>query len=69
MFDPWSLLASLIFSMVGFVYFRQGRAAGDTVRLVCGIALMAYPYFVPGTLLVVLVGALLTAAPFILERF
>ena len=67
--NPWTLLASLVFSMVGLVYLKQGKNEGDVTRMVCGAALLVYSYFVPGALLVVAVGALLTALPFILRKF
>jgi len=67
--NPWGLLASLVFSMVGLVYLKQGKNEGDVTRMVCGVALLAYSYFVPGVFLVVVVGALLTALPFMLKKF
>lgn len=67
--NPWSLLFSLIFSLVGLVYLKQGKATGDVMRIVCGLALMLYPYFVSGPLWIALAGAALTALPFILEKY
>lgn len=67
--DPWGILFSVIFSLVGMVYLKQGKTSGDFTKLACGIALMAFPYFVGGALWIALVGAALTALPFILERF
>lgn len=64
-----SIIAAVLFSLVGLVYLKQGREQADVTRIVCGIALMAYTFFVSGTLYTVLVGVLLTAAPFILDRF
>ncbi len=67
--NPWSLLASLVFSMVGLVYLKQGKTEGDVTRMVCGAALLIYSYFIPGALLVIAAGGLLTALPFILKKF
>mgnify|MGYP001478825153 CR=1 FL=1 len=67
--DAWSILASLIFSLVGLVYLKQGKTDGDVTKLVCGVALMAFPYFISGVLWIALIGAALTALPFISQRF
>jgi hypothetical protein len=65
----WGMLASLIFSMIGYFYFKRGREESDTNKLVCGIAMMLYPYFVSNALYITLIGAALMAAPYILERY
>lgn len=67
--DAWSILASLIFSMVGLVYLKQGKTDGDVTKMVCGAALLVFPYFIGGALWIVLLGAALTALPFIAQRF
>jgi len=67
--DAWGIMFSVVFSLVGMVYLKQGRANADFTRLFCGLALLIYPYFVGGALWIALAGAGLTALPFILERF
>ena len=64
-----SLVAGLFFSLVGVVYLKQGRAAADVPRMACGVGLLSYTLFVSGTFYTVLVGAALSALPFLLERF
>ncbi len=64
-----SMIAALFFSLVGLVYLKQGKAQADVAKMVCGVGLLGYTFFVSGTLYTVLVGAALTAAPFILDRF
>jgi len=59
-----SLLWGLVFSSVGLAYFVYGKRQGRVVPLVCGVALMVYPYVVANTLLVVGIGAVLSAVPF-----
>jgi len=65
----WGMAASGLFSLVGIIYLRQGRAANDVNRILCGLALLAYPFFVTKTVYIVLVGAALTAAPYLMEKF
>jgi membrane protein DedA with SNARE-associated domain len=51
---------------VGFaLYGRQQRAV---VPLLCGIALMVYPYFVPNVIALVAIGIVLMALPYFFGR-
>jgi len=61
------LLWGLLFSSVGFGYFLYGKRQRTPVPLVCGIALMFYPYFVANTLVLVVVGVALTATPYFIR--
>lgn len=63
------IVASLAFSGVGYFYLNRGRAEGDVPKIVCGVALMVYPYFVVNTVYIIIVGIGLAAAPYIMERF
>lgn len=65
----WGLIASLLFSGIGYYYFKRGRDQNDTTRIYCGLAMLAYPYFVTNALYIVLIGAALMAVPSIMERF
>ena len=56
------LLWGLLFGSIGLGYFLYGKKQRSVVPLVCGIALMVYPYFVPNTLLAFAIGIALTAA-------
>lgn len=65
----WGVMASLVFSGIGYFYFRRGRDQSDMVKIGCGIALMVFPYFVTNALYITLVGAALMAVPYLAERF
>ncbi len=67
--SAWGLLASLLFSGIGYFYFKRGRDQSDVVKIGCGVALMVYPYFVTNALYITLLGALLMSVPYIAERF
>jgi hypothetical protein len=58
------LLWGLLFGSVGFGYFLYGKKQAAVVPLVCGIALMIFPYFVSNTLILVVVGIALAALPY-----
>jgi hypothetical protein len=59
-----SLLWGVLFSAVGFGFFLYGKKQQKLVPLLCGLALMVYPYFVTDNLLLVLIGAGLIAIPY-----
>lgn len=61
------LLWGVLFSAIGLGYFVYGKRQKAIVPLVCGIALMVYPYFISSTALLVGIGALLTAAPYVIR--
>ena len=62
------LLWGLLFGSIGLGYFIYGKKQRAVVPLVCGLALMVFPYFVPNTILLVGIGVLLTAIPYFLRR-
>ena len=47
-FSASSLLAGLIFGIIGFYLFRKGKKDTDFEVIFIGIALMVYPYFTSG---------------------
>lgn len=59
-----SILWTLLFSSVGLGFFIYGKKQRMAVPLIVGIALIIYPYFFSNVLLIVAVGALLTAIPY-----
>lgn len=63
-----SIIAMIVFSIIGIGYFTYGKKSRQILMVICGIALMVYSYFVKGTVHIVLAGAGLSALPFILGR-
>jgi hypothetical protein len=57
----------LLFGSIGLGYFIYGKKQKAVVPLVCGLALMLFPYFVSNVLLLVGIGALLAAIPYFLR--
>jgi hypothetical protein len=62
--DTAALFWGLLFSSIGLGYFIYGKRQQAPVPLVCGIALMVFPYFASGTWTLVLIGAGLMAVPY-----
>lgn len=65
--DTAQLLWGLAFGSIGLGYFLYGRKQRVPVPLVCGIALMVFPYFISNTYALVGVGVLLSALPYFLR--
>jgi hypothetical protein len=63
------LIFTCLFSLFGAAFFIYGKKAADPAFLAAGGLLMIYPYFVSGVWLILLIGLLLTVAPFIFRHF
>jgi hypothetical protein len=61
--EAW-LLWGLLFGSVGLGFFLYGKKQRVVVPLVCGLALMVFPYFVSNTVLLVAIGVVLIAIPY-----
>jgi hypothetical protein len=59
-----SLLWGLLFGSIGFGFFLFGKKQRAVVPLVCGLALMVFPYFITNVTLLVVIGLLLMAIPY-----
>lgn len=58
------LLWGLLYGSIGLGFFIYGRKQKAVVPLICGLALMIFPYFVSNTILLVAIGAVLIAVPY-----
>jgi hypothetical protein len=54
----------VIFGAIGLGYFVYGKRQRSVVPLVAGLGLMFFPYFVSNTVLLVIIGVLLSAIPY-----
>jgi len=63
-----SIIAIGIFSIIGLGYMTYGKKSQQLLMLICGLALMGYPYWVGGTIYIILIGVALSALPFIFGR-
>jgi len=61
--ESW-LLWGLLFGSIGLGFFVYGKRQRAVVPLVCGVALMVFPYFVTNTLFIVAIGVALIAIPY-----
>jgi len=62
--DTSFLFWAVLFGSVGLGFFMYGRKQSAIVPLVCGVVLMAFPYFVSNMILLVSIGFVLMALPY-----
>jgi predicted membrane protein len=65
--DTSSLLWGLLFGSIGLGFLVYGRKQRAVVPLVCGLALMIFPYFISNTILLITIGIVLMAVPYFLR--
>ncbi|MGZ3711381.1 MAG: hypothetical protein ACXVBE_06475 [Bdellovibrionota bacterium] len=57
--SPWLLVSGFIFGVYGFYFFKMGKNEQNGKRLLLGLALMGYGFFVTNIWLNWLVGIVL----------
>jgi len=58
-----TLFLGLLFGAVGTVYLALAKKEHDVTYLLCGVALIAYPYFVENIALIIIIGIVIAAIP------
>lgn len=62
-----SLLWGMLFGSIGLGFLIYGRKQRAVVPLVCGLALMVFPYFISNSVLLVVIGVALMTIPYFLR--
>jgi CHASE2 domain-containing sensor protein len=62
--DTAQIVWGMLFGAIGAGYMVYGRRQRAIVPLVCGLALVVFPYFVSASWALVLIGAVLMAIPY-----
>lgn len=63
-----TLLVGMLAGVFGVAYFMYGKRQAKLAPLICGVLLCIYPYFIDSVLWLCVVGLLLLAAPFVIDR-
>ena len=63
-----TLFFGILFGALGGVYIAYARRVHEVDFLVCGVALIIYPYFFSNVLLIVIIGAVIGAIPIARRR-
>lgn len=66
--DAGSLIAGLVVSGVGYVFFSYGRKMSRTPHVIIGLILMVFPYFIPGVIAMFGIAALLCGLLYMATR-
>ena len=61
------LLWGVLFGSIGMGFFIYGKKQRAVIPLLCGIALIVFPYFVSNVWMLVGIGVLLMAIPYFLR--
>jgi len=64
-----NLFLNIFISAIGLGYFVYGRKMVYIPFIVCGLILCIYPYLVADTSLMIIIGVVFIAAPFLLKRY
>jgi hypothetical protein len=62
-----NLIGGLVFGSIGFVAFIYGKRMNLWKPMLCGIALMVYPYFIGDAIMLFAIGGIGTIALFFLR--
>lgn len=54
----------MLFGSIGLGFFIYGKRQSAIIPMVCGLALMVFPYFVSNVFLLVIIGLVLMALPY-----
>ena len=66
--SPAYIFGAIVFGLIGFAAFRNGRKTGRRKTLWLGVALMFYPYAISLTWLLYVVGVVLCAGIYVDRR-
>jgi len=61
------MMWSVLFGALGMGYLVYGKKQRHTLSLIAGVGLCVFPYFISNVILVVLVGIVLIALPFLIR--
>ncbi len=61
------LIWGMLFGAVGLGFFIYGKKQRSVVPLLTGIALFLFPYFIQNVYILVIVGVILVAIPYIIR--
>ena len=62
-----SLFVGFIAGTLGIGYFIYGKKQSEAVPMLCGFALMVYPYFFSNLWLLISIGVALCVVPFVVR--
>jgi len=61
------IIWGMLFGAIGVGYFLYGRKQKAAMPFISGIALCVFPYFVSNVYMMILIGAVLLALPYLIN--
>ncbi|HNS09713.1 MAG TPA: hypothetical protein PKN29_08435 [Candidatus Ozemobacteraceae bacterium] len=65
--DGTSMFMTMIWGAIGTGYFIFGKKQSRFTFLICGVGLMVFPFFVSDFMVIMILGLVMTLAPFKIE--
>jgi hypothetical protein len=65
--DANTLIVGLVAGAFGMVYLAYGKKQAKLTYVICGVLLIAYPYFTDNIWILLVVGLALAVAPWVLK--
>ena len=65
--DANTLIVGLVAGAFGMVYLAYGKKQSKLAYAICGVLLIAYPYFIDNIWLLLVVGLALAVAPWVIK--
>ena len=62
------MIYGILFGAIGVGYIVYGRKQRRAIALLCGVVLCAFPYFLDNAYLIIGIGVVLMAVPFIVRE-
>ncbi len=62
-----TLMWGVIFGSIGLGFFVYGKKQKAVIPLLSGIGLMVFPYFISNALILVAIGIVFVALPFVIK--
>jgi ABC-type dipeptide/oligopeptide/nickel transport system permease component len=63
-----TLFFGILFGAIGGVYLALARREHEVDYLICGVALILYPYFFSSVVLIVIIGVVIAVIPIARRR-
>ncbi|MBF0119543.1 MAG: hypothetical protein HQK79_11950 [Desulfobacterales bacterium] len=63
----YEFIASIIFGIIGMIYFGYGKKKNEFAIMISGILLMVYPYIIDNLIIGIITGVFLTFLPLIIN--
>lgn len=65
----WGIFFGMIFSTIGFYYFKYGKKNQSVIHMICGGILMVSPYFIGNIIWICVVSIIIMLIPILINNY